>query len=147
MFNKRTNKSVYIPFTKYLILGIVVASTRILAQSVSQKTNNYSFYGKIYDKEKNQALIGVEIFISEREIGTVSREDGSYRIDNIPEGEYDIKVRLIGYKEQDYKLKLHSDTRQDFYLESAVINLQPVLIEGERKESKNTKPLCSSPIR
>jgi iron complex outermembrane receptor protein len=138
MFDKTKNKSIHIRFPKYLIIAIVLGCSVTIAQKNITGVNNYTFYGKIFDKENNQPLIGAEVFIPDKEVGSVTANDGSYKIDYIPEGEYDVKVKLIGYKEQNFKLQLFKDTKQDFYLESSVINLQQVTIEGERKDSKIT---------
>ncbi len=47
-----------------------------------------SLSGKVIDAKTNAALPGASIFIHDINKGAVSKEDGSYQINNIPAGKY-----------------------------------------------------------
>ncbi len=52
---------------------------------------------------KNEPLPGAQVFIPELAIGAIADENGNYIILNIPIGEVDVRVRMIGYQTQTMK--------------------------------------------
>lgn len=58
--------------------------------------SQHSIKGTITNNE-NQSLIGVEIYAPELHRGTVSAEDGSYELNDIPNGTYKLIVTSLGY--------------------------------------------------
>ena len=59
---------------------------------------DYTISGYVTDTKSNQYLIGANIFIEGTSIGSATNEKGFYKITNIKEGTYTIKVSYIGYK-------------------------------------------------
>ena len=53
--------------------------------------------GKILDVE-GQPITGAQIFIADLGLGAISDADGNYILLNIPVGNYDVTVQMIGYK-------------------------------------------------
>jgi iron complex outermembrane receptor protein len=128
------NKSFY--KLEYLIL-IILINAQVFAQLNTGKKNTYLFSGKIYDKSNNQPVLGVQVFIPTKEIGTVTDKDGDFRIDNIPEGNYIVKISLLGYKDHEFKLQIYQNVNQDFYLEPKAIDLPQVTVEGEKSADED----------
>ena len=58
----------------------------LLGQSIS---------GNVSDER--QPLVGANIVVVGTDMGAVSVGDGSFMIDNVPAGEYDVKASFIGY--------------------------------------------------
>ena len=54
--------------------------------------------GKIISSTDGQPLIGVQVYIEEEEIGAISDIDGNFLILNVPVGEHNLTVELLGYK-------------------------------------------------
>ena len=54
--------------------------------------------GKVTDKNNGEALVGVNVQITELNIGTVSDVNGNYILENIPKGEIIIKFSYVGFK-------------------------------------------------
>lgn len=56
-----------------------------------------SVTGSVTDSESGETLIGVNILISELNAGTSSGTDGTFELENIPAGDYELEARYIGY--------------------------------------------------
>lgn len=54
--------------------------------------------GKVVDKNTKQALIGVNVYVNNKNIGTTTDIDGKYAIKNLPVGDYEIVFSYLGYK-------------------------------------------------
>lgn len=57
-----------------------------------------SIEGTVVDKESGQPLAYCNIVIAATSMGTMTRRDGSYRIDGIPPGAYTVKAMMMGYE-------------------------------------------------
>src|SRR5207237_2477406 len=44
-----------------------------------------------------KAVVGASVRVAGTPLGTRTREDGSFRIDNVPAGSYALRVRLLGF--------------------------------------------------
>lgn len=56
-----------------------------------------SITGRVTDSENGDPLIGVNVVIPSLNIGDATGSDGTYLLADIPEGEYRIEARYIGY--------------------------------------------------
>ncbi|WP_245683911.1 SusC/RagA family TonB-linked outer membrane protein [Rhodohalobacter halophilus] len=56
-----------------------------------------SISGQVTDSENGDPLIGVNVVIPSLNIGDATGSDGTYLLSDIPEGEYRIEARYIGY--------------------------------------------------
>jgi TonB-linked SusC/RagA family outer membrane protein len=56
-----------------------------------------SISGQVTDSESGDPLIGVNVVIPSLNIGDATGSDGTYLLSDIPEGEYRIEARYIGY--------------------------------------------------
>ncbi len=54
--------------------------------------------GNVKEKETNKSIAGVQIFIEDLSLGTTTNEDGLFEINSVPQGEYNIQVKMIGYR-------------------------------------------------
>ena len=55
--------------------------------------------GYIYDKEQKSPLQSVNVVVVGEYSGAVSKEDGSFEIQNISNGSFDLSFALIGYQD------------------------------------------------
>ena len=62
--------------------------------------------GKILDSKNAETLIGASVYLKGTEIGTNSDIDGNYILFDVPNGEYTVIVKYIGY--EDFKKKAQS---------------------------------------
>ena len=54
--------------------------------------------GRIVDKTTSEPLAGVNIFFSKTTLGTTSDENGFFALTQIPAGQYELIISMIGYE-------------------------------------------------
>jgi len=74
---------------KYILILFITLSYIVIAQKGGIK-------GKVTDEE-GKSIIGANILIQKTLLGTATDSEGYYKIENIPEGKYNISVSVIGY--------------------------------------------------
>jgi outer membrane receptor protein involved in Fe transport len=93
-------------------------------------------YGTIKDKQSKEVLIGANILVKGTTRGAATEIDGTYRIDGIKAGIYDVEVTYIGYKKTvitGIEIEERKNKKLDIELESTVLTIdQEVVIVGER---------------
>ena len=100
-----------------LYLGLVFGQTGTLT-------------GLIRDVFTHQPLIGVNVIVSETEIGAATDEGGNFRIENLPVGSYVIHVSMIGY-EQVKRANIHIVPKRNTITN---FDLHPQVLQGKSVE-------------
>ena len=92
----------------------------LLASIFSQE--NININGFIRDLETGEPISYANIFLSDTNYGTSSNIDGYYLMIDIPVGEYEFNVNIIGYKFYRKKIIISSlNSRIDINLKKEVI--------------------------
>ncbi|MFV1988487.1 MAG: SusC/RagA family TonB-linked outer membrane protein [Gemmatimonadota bacterium] len=88
--------------------------------------------GTITDAETLAPQPGVQVFIAETVIGTVTNQQGSYRLEGVPAGAATITVRLIGYHDASQIVTVTAGqvATADFQLEQTALRLQDIVVTG-----------------
>ncbi len=89
-----------------------------------------SLSGKVIDAKTNAALPGASIFIHDINKGAVSKEDGSYQINNIPAGKYLVEVSYVGYSSNAQTINIRNSTQQNFGLQQTAVEQEAVIVTG-----------------
>lgn len=87
---------------------------------------SFKVYGKITDS-KMQPLAFASIQVKEKEIGTSSREDGSYVL-NLEVGTYNLVVSMIGYKTQVINIVVNKEYPLNLALQEEDKSMEDVVI-------------------
>lgn len=95
--------------------------------------------GKITDKKTNQPIAGANIYFPDLKTGTISKPDGAYRIDNLPQTKISVQVSFIGYKTIIEAVDLSAATQKDFALEEAVTEMHTLVITGTSLTTEKNK--------
>ena len=83
------------------------ANTGSINKSVSQSSNGW-LKGTVLDAKTKEPLIGATVLIVGTYKGTITDENGAFRINDIKPGDYTIKMIYIGYAEKDYTgIRIH----------------------------------------
>lgn len=114
---------------KYLItVSICLIFLPILAFSQALE-------GKVYDSDRNEPLVGVNVVILELNRGTTTGLDGDFNISNVPPGSYTISLSYIGYEGLKIPFNLSTEnwdmgiiqmSPSDLRLEEVIITTTPV---------------------
>ena len=91
--------------------------------------------GKVTDKA-GKALPGATIAVKGTYLGTVASSNGTYKFQNLKEGDYKLVVSFLGYQTTQREVKLNKSEEIDFNLESSAIMANEVLVAATRADSK-----------
>lgn len=86
--------------------------------------------GKITDKITGESLPGVSIYLPDLKTGAISKDDGTYIIDNLPQTKVFVQVNYVGYKLIAEIIDLSTTSNKDFALEESVSELNEIVITG-----------------
>ena len=67
--------------------------------------------GRIVDKLSSQPLVGVNVFFSKTTLGSTTDDNGFYSINNIPAGQYELVVSMIGYEIEREDMIVHNEEK------------------------------------
>lgn len=114
---------------KKLLLLIAVFPFLLFAQ------DNYTINGYVKDAANGEALIGATVLITELSTGNITNVYGFYSI-TIPEGDYTVEFRYLGFVTQKQTITLNENTRLDIELSEEQTALQEVVVLA-RPEDEN----------
>ncbi|QOD61171.1 TonB-dependent receptor [Polaribacter haliotis] len=87
-----------------------------------------SISGKITDSN-NKPLFGVEIYASEIHKGTTSKEDGTYKINNIPNGKIKITYTYLGFRTVSKVVTINSENKElNIQLEESFFQIDEIIV-------------------
>jgi iron complex outermembrane receptor protein len=106
--------------TLFKMLLCTIATLPIYSQ------NNLT--GTIKDADTETPLAFVNVYLPELEKGSSTNEDGSFLIQKIPNGSYEIIFSTIGYKTLSIKINLPEQTHLDVAMYSSAIEMEEVIL-------------------
>lgn len=95
-------------FKTFFLISYIFLLGAVCAQ------NTFMISGNIFSARDSTALTGANIYLSETSIGTISDENGFFRLPGLPPGAYDLNVSFVGYTKQTIPVNL---TSENFYIE------------------------------
>lgn len=103
----------------------------------AQKT--HSIKGTV-ESVTGERLPGVSVFIPTLKTGTTTNTDGSFSINNIPQGNYTLEISFIGYQTVQKNVVLkNSDAKLIIKLKEQVEKLGEVVVSGSAERSTKLK--------
>lgn len=108
----------------YFVIFIISASS-VLAE-------NYKISGRVLDAKTNEPLIGVNILITQTKLGTVTDVNGNFILNNLKEGQYNLRFSYLGYSTINKDIVVPSDEVEnlEIKLNETSIDLSEVIVTG-----------------
>lgn len=101
---------------------------------------SYQVSGVVSESNTNKKLSDVPVSIKGRgQIGISSEENGFYSLE-LPQGNYTLVVKFIGYKEKEIRIKLDKDIIQNIELSPSSISLDEVVVSTSRSDANVSAP-------
>lgn len=96
--------------------------------------------GFIRDKANKESLPYANVAIKDLKIGTATNIEGYYAIPNIPDGEYEVNVTLIGYQTLTFTINTKEQKRivRDILLSDQSVQINEVIIDAEKEAEKRS---------
>ncbi len=94
-------------------------------------------------KSEGKGLAFTSVFLEGTSKGTFAGEDGSYKISNVPNGEYVVVAQILGFETKKQKVVIDSKSIQlDFDLKKSNNQIEEVVVSGTLKPiSKSDSPV------
>jgi hypothetical protein len=105
-----------------------------IANSISFAQQLGSIGGKVIDAKTKESLPGATVYLANTTHGMSSNNDGSFLLNLISNGKYDLTSSMIGYKTFSKSVLIDSGTTKNF-----VINLEPEIKELDPIEVRAKK--------
>lgn len=99
---------------------LFLAITNLYAQN--------SLHGIVTDASTNQGIIHASVYFVDIEKGTSTDEKGSYKIENLPAGNYKLLVSILGYETKSVNINIPKTTVLNIRLNSSAIEMEAVII-------------------
>ncbi len=94
----------------------------------------FSISGKVTDLQTGEVLPGATIGLIGPSVKVITDVKGTYRIENLPGGSYEMQVSYVGYQTITKNLILSADVVNDFALVEGTILADEVTVSGTRAQ-------------
>ena len=93
--------------------------------------------GRISSAATNQPIPSAQVSIDNTGLGALSREDGTFSIAGVPDGEHTIRVRRVGFNADSRRIRVSSVTvSADFALTPISVALDEVVVTGTAGQAR-----------
>jgi len=99
-------------------------------------SQSFSISGEIRD-DNNDLVAGANVIITELDKGTISDFNGKYQLNNIPQGNYIIKVSYLGFETVEQNVEVFGNLQVDFQLKETSFMLDGIMVTAQKREQKN----------
>ena len=117
---------------------------------MAQAQDNAVLSGTVTDAETGQPMTGVQVEVADANRSTITDADGSFELENLPAGDFEVRVSLLGYAThtEDVTLQANEMTAVDFELEQSVIDVEELVVTGVAVETERRNlPFSVSQVR
>jgi hypothetical protein len=125
----------------FFVILFSLLSNQVFSQNVVGKIE-----GKIIDAETNRELIGANILVVNTTIGAATDLNGKFVIENVPVGNYSIRISFLGYTpiiKTDVIVRSNRVTTVNADLRTATIESDEVVVQAEYFQKKDEQALSS----
>lgn len=120
---------------------IIILLCSVIVENVLAQASSTTISGVVIDEQTKESLPGATVYIDELKQGTATDHNGVFRIKDVDEKPYILKISFLGYS--DIKDTIYPNESKTFELVQIPFNLGQVVITGTRTE----KRLADSPVR
>src|SRR5438309_8403033 len=119
------------------LLGIAAASLLLAAFAAGPvQAQRGSVTGQVTDKSNREAVTGASVLVVGTNLQGRTNREGRYTITNVPAGQYQVQVRLIGYATATNPVSVSAGqaATADFALTPAAVPLDVVIVSATGHE-------------
>lgn len=108
--------------------AMLLATVSVFAQ--------YTIKGRVTDAENGEALQGASVLLPNTNRGVATSVKGEFSFNDLPEGNYVLLVRMVGYETVQRVVILRTNQELDFALNRKSTSLADVIVTGTRATEK-----------
>ncbi len=116
-------------------LLVITLLISVIFSSQAWTANTGKISGRVFKKETNEPLIGVNMIIEGTFLGAATDEDGYFVILNVPPGIYTVRARMMGYAiliQENVRVMVNQTTKLDFAMEEEAVQGQTITVVAQR---------------
>lgn len=120
-----------------LLMILLCLNIKLYSQQTGEQYSQ-TIRGTVVDKNLQMSLPGAYVsLVSDSMKDAVTDEDGKFRLEKVPVGRHELKITFFGYKEMMIPVLVGSgkEVVLTLSMEEEIIELEEVLIEGEKDKS------------
>ncbi|GAA4332062.1 hypothetical protein GCM10023149_38120 [Mucilaginibacter gynuensis] len=116
----------------YLTIFLFILSAACFAQ--------HKITGTVYDADDKKPLPNATVFLNNTTNGTQTNNEGTYSVNNVKPGQYELIVSMVGYEPYRYSVKVYNDIKiPAIYLKSKTTSLSGVKIKAREISKKDIR--------
>ncbi|MDP4176407.1 MAG: TonB-dependent receptor [Bacteroidota bacterium] len=129
-FENLWRKIKYSPKSHLLFFLLCIAFS---ANSVMGQSGLGQIQGKIIEKGSGEALQGASVYFQGTAVGTISDNEGSFRITNVEPGNHLLVISYLGYKQKvlNVAISANKKTTINIELEADYVQGQEIIVSGQ----------------
>jgi TonB-dependent starch-binding outer membrane protein SusC len=127
------------------VAGGLLALAMSLANPLSAQENRGRIQGTVAVASTQRPVAGVQVFIPDTNIGTITNEQGQYVLANVPTGQQTVRVQFLGYQSSDQRVTVAAGqtVTANFSMTETAVALDEIIVTGtatqvRRKEVGNS---------
>lgn len=114
-------------FSRLFVLILLTLFVSLECYAGGDKT---SLSGKVTDRQDGSPLVGVAVYLPELKVGTMTHDDGTYVIRNLPRKKTVVQVTYLGHQSIIESVDLSRESVRDFVMEEDNAMLSEVVLVG-----------------
>ena len=115
-------------------------------ESINSRTQkNVTITGKIIDGKLKDPLVGVNVYVSDAQIGTVTNAEGKYEI-KMPSGKHIINFSYVNFDEKVFDVEVYKDGVIDIVLEEIPTVLDEIVVQDKAAREITTNIMGQTSI-
>jgi Outer membrane receptor proteins, mostly Fe transport len=123
-----------------VVRGLCLGLVLFLVCTLTISAQRFQVTGSITEAKTKRKISDVPVSVKERaQTGISSDENGMYSL-RLPQGNYTLVVKFIGYKDKEVKINLNKDIVQNIELEPSSIDLDEVVVSTTRSDANISAP-------
>ncbi|MFD3000242.1 TonB-dependent receptor [Pontibacter toksunensis] len=111
---------------------IAVAATLLPMQLLAQ----YQLSGQVTSSAQGEALRGANVVLEKTGTGVSAGDNGHFSFENLPAGNYSLKVSYLGYEQKRVTVALQQDTRVEVVLQPQALQTSEVVVQATRADER-----------
>lgn len=142
-------KKLLISISFLLVSAMQFVKAQGIENETAKKKAHYfigTLTGHVTDKNNGTPLAGVTVYIPDLRVGGVTDSVGKYALKYLPEGNFLVEARMIGYKTVTKNVTITDVSSENFELEISAVEEGEVVITGLTKATRikrNPVPIIS----
>jgi len=112
---------------EFAALALALVAWTALPGAVEAQTG--AIAGQVVDATNLQPIVGAQVFVPGSDLGTLTDEEGRYRVAGVPSGQVRVRVRLLGYSRATLQVEVRpgETSTLNFELEPSAVQLEEIV--------------------